>query len=86
MKGEKQVVFKGRMIESKWDLDEDFDRTWNEMTSCIKRVPKEVIGEYKGCMILSHWPQRIGGGGPSSIGKSEWTIQVHLDVETMLLM
>ena len=49
-------------------------------------MPKEVIGEYKGCMILSHWPQRLGGGGPSSVGKSEWTIQVHLDVETMLLM
>jgi hypothetical protein len=35
--------------EGKWNLDEDVDRMWNEMTNCIKKVAKDVLGESKGC-------------------------------------
>ena len=31
--------------EGKWDLDEDVDKMWNEMATCIKRVVKDVLGE-----------------------------------------
>lgn len=50
MKGEKQDVFKDKLVkESMWDLDKDNVKMWNEMASCIKRVAKKVIGESKGC-------------------------------------
>ena len=50
MKGEKQDVFKDKMIkEGKWNLDEGVDRMWNEMAKCIKRAAKDVLGESKGC-------------------------------------
>ena len=39
--------------EGNWDPDEDVDKLWNEMTGCIKRVAKEVLGEYKGCGWLT---------------------------------
>jgi len=50
LKGEKQDVFKDKMVkESMWNLDKDNFKMWNEMASCIKRVAKKVIGESKRC-------------------------------------
>ena len=58
MKGEKQDVFKDKMIkEGKWNLDEGVDRMWNEMAKCIKRAAKDVLGESKGC----GWPTKETG-------------------------
>jgi len=37
LKGEKQDVFKDKMIKKgKWNLDEDVDKMWNEMATCTK--------------------------------------------------
>ena len=49
------------------------------LKECLKKLLKNIKDVW-------YWPQRLGGGGPSSRGKSEWTIQVYLDVETMSLM
>ena len=50
LKGEKQDVFKDKMIEEgKWNFDEDIKRMWNELAKCIKRVAKDILGESKGC-------------------------------------
>ena len=47
---ERQDVFKDKIIkEGKWNLDKDVDKMWNEMTTCIKRVAKDILGESKGC-------------------------------------
>ncbi len=46
MKGEKQVVFKDKMIkEGKRGLVKNVNKMWNEMASYIKRVAKEVFLE-----------------------------------------
>ena len=44
MLGEKQVIFKDRIIkELEWGLDGDVDKMWIEIASCIKRVAKEHV-------------------------------------------
>ena len=57
-----------------------FEMKWPVvLKECLKKLLENIKDVW-------YWPQRLGGGGPSSRGKSEWTIQVYLDVETMSLM
>lgn len=45
LKGEKQFAFKDRIGREK--VDEDIDKTWNEVASCIKRVLHKYLENLK---------------------------------------
>ena len=67
MKGDKQVVFKDKMIkEGKWGLYEAVHKMWNEMSSyIIKRVIKRYLENLKDlCNELKRF-----GGGMSNFGQ-----------------
>ena len=49
LKGEHQIALKNKLlIEGPWQLDDRADKMWKEISTCIQRVAREVLGESKG--------------------------------------
>jgi len=49
LKGEKYVRFKDRLtVEGPWDVVGDANRMWEDMSSVIRKVAKEICGESRG--------------------------------------
>ena len=49
LKGDHQIAFKDKLLkEGPWQLDDGADKMWKEMSTCIQRVAREVLGESKG--------------------------------------
>lgn len=42
------MIIKDKLIKGKWNLEQETNVIWNEMTSSIKRVAKKVLGESRG--------------------------------------
>ena len=49
LKGEKQVTFKEKVLaQCVWDTERNASQMWDSITSCIRKVVKQVLGESKG--------------------------------------
>ena len=52
LKGDNLIHFKDKIIkEDIWSIDNETNTMWNSMSSCIKKVAKDVLGESKGCRL-----------------------------------
>ena len=49
LKGERATLFKGKVIEEgDWKFEGETTAMWKQMTNCIRKIAKEVLGEPKG--------------------------------------
>ncbi|MCX8814367.1 exonuclease/endonuclease/phosphatase family protein, partial [Vibrio parahaemolyticus] len=64
LKGEKKDLFRDNILKEKiWDLDGEVNKLWNEITTCIKKNAKEILGESIGMAPLGKegwwWNEKI---------------------------
>ena len=49
LKGERATLFKDKVIDKgEWNFEGETTAMWNQMTDCIRKVAKDVLGELKG--------------------------------------
>lgn len=54
LKGENYGLVKDKLLEiGNWPIEEETNVMWNEMSSIIQRVAKEILDEPKMCGLLS---------------------------------